>query len=207
MIHVLPIVPVESGAFLVTVGRIVGAVQVDQDVGGDPIAFPLAQVEVAQGDRQPVADPPVHGIFQARERRLTRQISPGLRQAAADQLEQRVGAQRVGVVLIFIPAGDLKDALAHQRGQRVPDRTAPPLGHAGGKRGTDPSAASASLNQGNPPSEVRRPQSKLAANGNDAGTANRIAEWQTAACGLLLGPGGFAPTRTSEVPACHAPSP
>ena len=43
-----------------------------------------------------------------------------------------------GVVLIFVAAGDPKDALAHQGLYGVLHEAAPPLGHAGGQRGAEP---------------------------------------------------------------------
>ncbi len=47
-------------------------------------------------------------VLQPRHGRLARQIGPGLGQPAADQLEERVRAQGVGIILILIAAGDLE---------------------------------------------------------------------------------------------------
>ena len=41
-------------------------------------------------------------------------VDPRLREATADQLEQRIDAQGVGIVLILIAARDLEDPLADQ---------------------------------------------------------------------------------------------
>jgi hypothetical protein len=43
---------------------------------------------------------------------LASQVGVALRQAPADQLQQRVAAQGVGVVLILVDGDDLRDALA-----------------------------------------------------------------------------------------------
>src|SRR5438309_719052 len=49
-----------------------------------------------------------------------------------------------GVVLIFVAAGDPKDALTHQGLYGVLHGAAPPLGHAGGQRAQSPTSSSAS---------------------------------------------------------------
>ncbi len=138
VVHVLAVVPVVGAAFLLPVGRIIRAVEVEHDVGGHAVPLPLAQVDLPQGQGQAVAALAIDGVLQARQRRLAGQVGPGLGQAATDQLQQRVGAQGVGVVLVLVAAGDLEDALADQCRQGVAHRAAPPLGNHRGEGGAQP---------------------------------------------------------------------
>lgn len=126
MVHVLPVETVVGDAFLLTVGRIVGAVQIEDDALRDAVALPFLQVELDQRDRQAVAGLEVDGVLQARERRLAGEVAVS-RQATTDQLQEWVGAQRRGVVLILIATGDLHDPLADQRLQRVAAGAVTPL--------------------------------------------------------------------------------
>jgi hypothetical protein len=50
--------------------------------------------------------------------------------AAADQLEEGIAAEGRGILLIRVAAGDLEDPLAHEGGERVPHRPAPPIHQA-----------------------------------------------------------------------------
>ena len=134
-VHVLAEEAVVGRPLLPAVGRVVGPVEVEHDPLGDAVAPPLAQVDRAQRQGQPVAGAPVDGVLQARERRLAGQVRPALGQAAAGELEQRVGPQGVGVVLVGVAAGDLEDPLPPQRLQPVPHRAAPPVGDLGRQSG------------------------------------------------------------------------
>jgi hypothetical protein len=58
---------------------------------------------------------------------LAGQVRPARGQAPAGQLQQRVGAQAVRVVLVGVATGDLEQALAHQGRQAVAHGTPPPL--------------------------------------------------------------------------------
>jgi hypothetical protein len=53
--------------------------------------------------------------------------------ATADELEQRIASQGIGVVLVLIATGNLQEALAQQKRERMTDRTAPPVADLGGK--------------------------------------------------------------------------
>ena len=99
----------------------------------EPLA--LLQVDAPECAGQPVAGAGVDRILQPREGRLAGQVGSTLRSAAADPLEQRITAQRVGVILVFVAAADLEDSLAHQRHQRVLDGPAPPVRDRAGQRG------------------------------------------------------------------------
>ncbi|MDQ3493262.1 MAG: hypothetical protein M3452_08385 [Chloroflexota bacterium] len=113
--------------------RIVGPVEIEHQVGGDAVPFPLAQVNLPEYLGQAIAGPGTDGILQPGERRLAGKIGVGQRQAATDVLEQRVGAQRGCVILVLVPAGDLVDALGHQGPQVVPAATAAPVGDLRGQ--------------------------------------------------------------------------
>jgi len=170
----LIIVGVVGAPFLVPVGGVVGAVAVQHDVEGRAGALPLPQVHLDQGMGQAQAGMPVHRILQAGHRGLAGQVAVALGTAAADQLEQRIGAQRVGVVLVLVPAGDAEDTLRW--------RTSASMEwwmcwrrHSGTHAASAaqmPTAPSASASQGSPPSEVRRPPSKAASRASAVEVAN-----------------------------------
>ena len=67
VIHVLPIVGMVGGAFLRAIGWVIRAIQVQQDARGHPVALALPQIELDQGDGQPIAGAAVHGVVEARE--------------------------------------------------------------------------------------------------------------------------------------------
>ena len=134
MIHGLPKVAVIGAAVLLAVGRVVSTVQVQHDPPRHPRPLPFSQVDLAQGLRQTVTIPRREGILPPREGRLAGQVGGGLRQAAADQLQQRIAAQRIGIVLVFVASGDLVDALAQQLQRRVA-AAPPPVRTRHGQRG------------------------------------------------------------------------
>ena len=136
--HVLAVEAVVGAPFLRPMGRVIRPIEVEDDVGRDAVALPLAQIHLPQRQCQTVAASAIHRVLQPGERRLAGQIAPRLRQAAAHQFEEGVGAERVGVILIFIPTRDLEDALAEQRFQRVAHRPAPPVGDHVGEGGAQP---------------------------------------------------------------------
>lgn len=74
-------------------------------------------VNVAEDARQPVAGAGIDRVLEARDGGLTGELASGLGQPAADVLEQRIGAQVVGIILVFVAAGDLVDPLRHERGE------------------------------------------------------------------------------------------
>jgi len=107
-ITVLVIEGVEEGHLLMPVDRVCGVVDVEEDrdrrrpVGVDE------RIDQDFGD--PVKVSPGDGVFQPGERRLAGQGFVGGK-TFAGHLQSRIVAQRVGVVGIFIAAGDLEDAL------------------------------------------------------------------------------------------------
>jgi hypothetical protein len=85
MVHVLVVVPMIGNALLVTVGRIIGPIQIEDDALRDPLSLPFPQVELHQCDGQVVARLEVDGILQPGEGRLAGQIGL-IWEAATDQL-------------------------------------------------------------------------------------------------------------------------
>jgi hypothetical protein len=88
---------------------VIRAVQVQEDAPRLAPLLALAQVHLGQGVGQPVAGPSVHPRFQPRARRLAGECRSCQRLPTADQLQQRVVAQAVRVVLVLVPAGDGSD--------------------------------------------------------------------------------------------------
>jgi hypothetical protein len=119
------------------VGRVVGPVEVQQD-GAGMLAAALLQVDRHQRLGHRCHRVAVRGLLQAGERRLAGEIPALVGRAPARPLQQRVGAQGVGVILVGIAAGDLEDALADEGGQAVGDRPAAPLRNAGGQGAAEP---------------------------------------------------------------------
>jgi hypothetical protein len=133
MVHVLAIVAMVADAFLLPVRRVIGPIEVQDDALGRPRPFALADVEFEQGRRQRFDRVAIDRVLQAREGRLAGQRGAGRRPAATDQLEQGIGTQGGGIVLIGVATGDLVDALAQERRERVPDPPAAPLRNAVGQ--------------------------------------------------------------------------
>jgi hypothetical protein len=119
MVHVLPKVAVVGAPVLLAMGRIVGAIEVEHDPPRDSRPLALVQVDRSQRLGQPVAVPGRQRVLEAREGWLAGQVGVALGQPPAHQLQQRIVAQGVGVVLVFIAGGDLVDALAQQLQRRV----------------------------------------------------------------------------------------
>ena len=93
VVHVLTVIAVVGAALLLAVGGVVGAVQVEQDVGRHATsgALPLLKVDRHQRLAEPVAGTPVDGVLQPGEGRLAGQVGPILGRPTADQLQERVG--------------------------------------------------------------------------------------------------------------------
>jgi hypothetical protein len=105
-------------AFLVAVGRVVGRIEVEQDPLRSTIFAALPDIELAEGKRHPVtATSATARVLKARDGGLASEVLAGLRQGAAHQLQKRIGAQEVGIILVLISAGYLKDALLEEREQ------------------------------------------------------------------------------------------
>jgi hypothetical protein len=65
MEHVLAVVAMIGAPFLLSMGGIIRAIEVEDDAHGNPIAFPLAQIDLSQGHRQPVTGAPIDSILQS----------------------------------------------------------------------------------------------------------------------------------------------
>jgi hypothetical protein len=120
-----------AAALLRTMRRIVGAVQIKQHVGRHATchSLPFPHRQRHQRLRQVRAGAPIQRVLQTREGGLTGQIGARLvRTATTHEREQRVAPQRSGVVLVFIAAGDLQEALAPQERERMAHRPAAPVG-------------------------------------------------------------------------------
>ena len=105
---------------------------------GNPIPRPLPDVDLGQGNGQLVTGAPINGVLQAGEGRLARQVGLGVREPPAHEFEERVGAERIGVVLVLVAAGDLEDPLADQLGERVTGLGPTPVRDEPGEGSTDP---------------------------------------------------------------------
>jgi hypothetical protein len=137
VVHVLLIEAVVGDTLLVAMGGIVGAIDIDQHLAGWSVPAALADVEVDERDRQSLDGVAVDGVLQPGEGRLAGKIRTAVRQPAADQFEQRVVPPCVGVVLVFVAAGNLIHALAHEPLQAVLAAAAAPVRDAVGERGTE----------------------------------------------------------------------
>jgi hypothetical protein len=136
VVHVLSIVAMIGDAFLLAMGGIVRAIEVQDDVVREAVPLPLLEVELHQRQSQAVAGFGVDRILEAGEGRLARQIHLA-RQATAHQLQEGIGTQGVGIVLVFIATGNLEDALANQGLQGVADGTTAPLRDLRGQRSAE----------------------------------------------------------------------
>jgi hypothetical protein len=118
------------------VGGIVRAIDVKDDVIREAVPLPLLEVERHQRPSQAVAGLGVDRILEAGEGRLARQMRLA-RQATAHQPQERIGAQGVGIVLVFVATGNLEDAWADQGLEGVADRTTAPLWDLRGQRSAE----------------------------------------------------------------------
>jgi len=129
MVHVLVEKPVEGDELLLPVGRVVGAVQFENDHRRLVLA-----ADEAVGE-QVVEGPDLagrHRILQPRQAGLAAQFLAefGL---AGDELEEPVVAQPVGVVLVFVPGDDSVQALDDELLDVVADvRGVAPVAQAAG---------------------------------------------------------------------------
>ena len=138
VVHVLAEVAVVALPLLLPMHRIVGPIQVQQDAPRPAQSLPFGEIDADQGLSQAVAGLGGGGILQAGQRRLTGQIRIVTGQPTTNQLQQRIGPELVGVVLVRVATGDLEDALANQGLQRVPHRAMAPVGDDRRERRTQP---------------------------------------------------------------------
>lgn len=124
-VAVAVVVAVEEPAFLVTVQRVIGGVEIEHDLARRRVVGFQEQVDEQSFDRlRLVADLvvarrlPDPAELQSVERRLAgkhRAILPLRRQAFRHKGQNGVVAERVVVVDVLISQRDRRDALSHQR--------------------------------------------------------------------------------------------
>lgn len=119
VIHVLAVVAMIGRALLVAVGGVVGAVTVKENAPWRPVLAPLRQVEPGQGTGNTMTALAAGAVFQAGQSGLAGQVVTGIGQLAADELEQGVRAEGIGVVLVLVAAGHLENTLPDQLLQAV----------------------------------------------------------------------------------------
>jgi hypothetical protein len=140
---------------------------------------------------------PIHRILQPREGWLAGQVRPALGQAPTHGLQQRIGAQRVGVVLVGIATGDLEDALAHQ-GRQVVAGPPAPLGNARRQRCAQPQRAIGVLDPeqatiaGQASRIERRLQRPVSRRRELQSSSGRMGHGSTAWSGVLVNPSNRA---------------
>src|SRR5256885_1250395 len=113
MIHVLAVGSVEEAELLLAVGRIVGGIEIEQDLAA------LQDLLAAEADEllaQPVV--PAHQIASRRDILPTAEGGLGAERnpefLIGDELQQGIVAQTIGVIGIFVSGHDLIDALPQQ---------------------------------------------------------------------------------------------
>ena len=119
MIHMLVVAAVEQRQLLRAVGRVVGAVEIQDQIRRMRIRPVRVLAEPLDADGgEPLDAGPLHGVLEARQRRLRSQRGAAI---AGDHLEGRVMPQPVRIVDVFVPRGDLVEPLADKRGHLVRD--------------------------------------------------------------------------------------
>src|SRR5215210_295176 len=129
MIHVLPIVAVVVGTFLLSMGGVVGRVEVQKHALRGALLPSLCEVKLEEDFGYLVARAYARGVLEAADGGLAGQIGTALMQRAAHHLEQRVFAKGVRIVLILVAAGYLEDALLDEGSERVASLPPTPLRH------------------------------------------------------------------------------
>jgi hypothetical protein len=197
-VHVLRVVAVVGHPLLVAMRRIIRPVQVQHHVRRRAVAPPLPDVQLDEHLSEAFDGVSIDRVLQPREGRLAGQVRSALGQAAAHQLQQWVGPQRVGIVLVGIAAGDLEDALADQRPQAMAHRAAPPLRDAGGQRVAQPERP-VGLGQPDQPAITRQaarikrhPQRHADRRTKAQGTTGTMLHQSTARSGVLDNPSNRA---------------
>ncbi len=111
------VVGVEQRQLLVPVHRVAGVVDIERDRYRRRREG--AAEEVDQGGRQAPRLGPRGRVLEPAHGRLRTELRAALRRPADGQLEQRIGAQGVAIVGVFIAAGDREHAEPQHRRQRV----------------------------------------------------------------------------------------
>ena len=114
MVHGLAEVAVVGPAFLLAMRGIGSAIQVEDDARRHPVPLAFAQIQFPPRHRQAIAVARRHPVLQPREGWLAGEILSRRRQPPANQLQQRVVAQGVRIVLVRVAGDDLVDALPPQ---------------------------------------------------------------------------------------------
>jgi hypothetical protein len=127
MVDVLPEVAVVVTLFLITVGRIVCGIEVQKDLFRSTIFAARSDIQLAQSLGDPVAGTGTNRILHPADGRLACQILPTLWQDSAHQLQQRIGAQEIRIVLVLVNTSYLVDTLSEQREHRVSSSPLSPL--------------------------------------------------------------------------------
>ena len=113
------VVSVEEGEFLLTVHRIVGVVDVENDAPRRTCEAPAIQIDLAEPD--PGQRAPIGKVLEPRQGRLAHEVSAGHGAATDGNLQRRIGAQCVDVVAILVAGRDHQHARLHHLGIAVLD--------------------------------------------------------------------------------------
>jgi hypothetical protein len=116
VVHVLVEVAVEHAQLLMTVGRIIGGVHIDNDPG--PGIRMHLNIEVYQPVTQSTEVFSGYPVLKSAERRLTGQPRGGLGKLPGYDFKGRIMAKGINVVRIFITKSNRKDTLL-QKGRGV----------------------------------------------------------------------------------------
>ena len=108
--------PVEEGELLLSVGGVVGRVDVDRDAAGAALesGAMVLDDQIGQSHTGQVQRGPIDGVLEAGESRLRGQRWPGQRVALEQELVDWVLSEPGRVVAVGVAAGDPVDALPHQ---------------------------------------------------------------------------------------------
>ena len=136
-VAVLVVVAVKKGQLLLAVRFVVGDVQVENDPPRRRGLVP-GHENLERDLGQPVEFAAPDAVFKTRQRRLRGEIGVALGPAPGGHFQDRIGAQPVGVVAVFVTGGDLVNALPEQVVHGMADlaglaRVVQPRGHLGGQ--------------------------------------------------------------------------
>jgi hypothetical protein len=111
VVDMLLVVAVVVTLFLIAVGGIVCGIEVEQDLLWGTILATLGDIHLGQSPRHLVAGTATNRILHPANGGLARQILATLRQGSTYQLQQRIRAQEVRIVLVLVATSYLKDTL------------------------------------------------------------------------------------------------
>ena len=127
VVHVLVVPPMKERELLRPVGRIIRAVEIEDEIGRmlvRPVGVGTEPIDARAS--QPLNRGPVDRVLQPRERRLRPEGGASIRR---DHLERRVMAEPVSIVDVLVPCGDLIQPLPDKCLQLV--RNAPRIASVG----------------------------------------------------------------------------